>query len=143
MLEAPKHGWATFTYRDFSCTPSYLTDVPMDLLDCLISLYETGFGGCLFDTEGSEYELFLSQESVLVVCHEDKRKILDLTPENYLGNKEKNRMAKELIFDIESNLNDWVYWDYMDNDTEETAVRKEILRTKIEKLKKLIKQTEK
>ena len=68
---------------------------------------------------------------------------MDLTPENYLGNREKNRMAKELIFDIESNLNDWVYWDYMDNDAEETAVRREILRTKIEKLRKLVKGTEK
>lgn len=137
MLETPKHGWTTFTYRDFSCTPSYLTDVPVDLLDCLISLYETGFGGCLFDTEGSEYELFLSQESVLVVCHEDKRKILDLTPENY----HKDRIAKELIFDIENNFNDWVYWDYMDSDQEEIAVRRQTLRDKIEKLRKLIEET--
>ncbi len=142
MLEAPKHGWATFTYRDFSCTPSYLTDVPMDLLDCLVSLYETGFGGCLFDTEGSEYELFLSEWSVVIVCHEEDRYIMDLS-ENYWINGGKNRFSKELILDIESNLNDWVYWDYMDNDAEETAVRRETLRTKIEKLKKLIKQTEK
>ena len=33
MISDPKHGWCNFKLRTFEGTPSYLTDVPVDLLE--------------------------------------------------------------------------------------------------------------
>lgn len=36
MISNPKHGWSNFDLRVFHGTPSYLTDVPVDLLNAFI-----------------------------------------------------------------------------------------------------------
>ena len=33
MISDPKYGWCNFKLGDFKGTPSYLTDVPIDVLD--------------------------------------------------------------------------------------------------------------
>lgn len=33
MISNPKNGWCNFKLGDFEGTPSYITDVPIDLLD--------------------------------------------------------------------------------------------------------------
>ena len=39
MISNPKHGWCNFKLRTFEGTPSYLTDVPVDLLKAFIDLH--------------------------------------------------------------------------------------------------------
>lgn len=47
MISNPKHGWCNFKLRTFEGTPSYLTDVPIDLLTAFIDLNEKGMWDCM------------------------------------------------------------------------------------------------
>ena len=94
MISNPKYGWCDFELGDFHGHPSYLTDVPVDLLGAFISYFENGTGTAFFDEEESEFTLILKHHAILImeeketlVCHEHS----DL---------DAISLAKELIFDI-------------------------------------------
>lgn len=55
MIYNPRFGWCNFKLGTFFGTPSYLTDVPVDLLDAFINYYEKGSGTVVFDEEGSHF----------------------------------------------------------------------------------------
>lgn len=53
MISNPKHGWCDFKIEDiFFGTPSYITNVPVDLLDAFVQYYEKGEGFTWLDEEG-------------------------------------------------------------------------------------------
>ena len=53
MISNPRFGWCNFELGDFKGSPSYLTDVPVDLLDAFIDYHTKGYGVAVFDEEGS------------------------------------------------------------------------------------------
>ena len=55
MIKNPKHGWCTFSLGTFVGTPSYLTDVPMDLLSVFINYFENGYSAVVFNEEGTDF----------------------------------------------------------------------------------------
>lgn len=55
MISNPKHGWCNFDIGSFHGTPSYLTDVPSDLLEAFAKYYKEGSTVCSFDEEGTEF----------------------------------------------------------------------------------------
>ena len=57
MISNPKNGWCNFDLKSFHGTPSYLTNVPIDLLNAFIQYHATGVGIAWFDEEGAEYEI--------------------------------------------------------------------------------------
>ena len=94
MISNPKYGWCDFVLGDFHGHPSYLTDVPVDLLEAFISYFENGTGTAFIAEAGSAFTLILKHHMILImeeketlVCHEYS----DLNTIN---------LAKELIFDI-------------------------------------------
>ena len=44
MISNPHAGWCDFKLGDFEGSPSYLTDVPVDLLNAFIEYHEKGTG---------------------------------------------------------------------------------------------------
>lgn len=57
MISNPRFGWYNFELGDFKGSTSYLTDVPVDLLDAFIDYHTKGYGVAVFDEEGSHFTL--------------------------------------------------------------------------------------
>lgn len=98
MITNPKHGWCNFKVRTFEGTPSYLTDVPVDLLTAFIDYHTKGCGVAWFDEEGTEFTLVLTPYSLFIIEEKDKSVLYDFS-EMKIENLEK-----ELIEDIEKDL---------------------------------------
>ena len=67
MISNPKHGWSNFDLKTFHGTPSYLTDVPVDLLNAFIQYHLTGTGVAWFDEEGAEFTLVITPHSLFII----------------------------------------------------------------------------
>lgn len=72
MISSPRHGWCSFELGIFKGSPSYLTDVPVDLLDAFINYHSQGYGGAVFDEEGSYFTLVLAQYNLGKFIIEEK-----------------------------------------------------------------------
>lgn len=103
MLSNPKAGWCELEIGNFKGTPSYLTDVPVDLLTAFIDYYKKGIGVSFFDEEGSEFNLLLSYHSayIIYIDYENNSTLYDFPLIDI------NKLAKELITDIKSNIDSW------------------------------------
>ena len=112
MISNPKHGWCDFDLRDFHGHPSYLTDVPVDLLQAFIDLHTKGCGVVWFDEEGTEFSLVLTPYSIFIIEERDKVVLHDYS-EMIISNLER-----ELIYDIKRNLGVWASFDCSLNDDE-------------------------
>ena len=109
MISDPKHGWSTFKLGDFEGTPSYLTDVPLDLLDAFLDYHYKGIGMAWFDEEGTEFTLVINPYSLFIIAER-----------------------------VEKNLNGWSEFLTTD-DKEEMMQHRNDIRQRIAKLKKHIK----
>ena len=131
MISDPKHGWCNFKLRTFEGTPSYLTDVPVDLLDAFLDYHYKGMGMAWFDEEGTEFTLVITPYSLFVIEEKDKPILHDFS-EMKIENLEK-----ELISDIESELEGWAEFT-TDEDYEEKLQHKNEIRQRIAKLKRYL-----
>ena len=127
MISNPKNGWCNFKLGDFEGTPSYITDVPIDLLDTFIDYYTRGYGLAYFDEEGSEFTLLLTWYGVYIIEEKDNVK------SHVFYDLNISDLAKEVIADIETNLDGWC------NDFMYYSFSKEDLNERLEKLKNMIK----
>jgi len=130
MISNPKHGWSNFDLRVFHGTPSYLTDVPVDLLNAFIQYHTTGIGIAWFDEEGTEFTLVITPYSLFVIEEKDKPVLHDFSEMKI------NNVEKELIEDIEKDLIGWSEFITSD-DREEVIIHRDEIRNKIAMLKEL------
>ena len=134
MIKNPKHGWCSFELGDFQGSPSYLTDVAVDLLDAFIEYHTKGYGVVVFDEEGSFFTLVLTRYNWgIFVIEEKNNSIL-----HDFSNMNVDDLAKELINDIESDLAGW-YDFLLFSDEKEVERYKNELDKKIKELKTVIK----
>lgn len=49
MISNPEHGWCDFVLGDFYGTPSYITNVPVDLLQAFSDAIHNGCGMAWFN----------------------------------------------------------------------------------------------
>lgn len=130
MISNPKHGWSNFDLRVFHGTPSYLTDVPVDLLNAFIQYHTTGTGVVWFDEEGTEFTLVITPYSLFVIEEKNKPVLHDFSEMKI------NNLEKELIEDIEKDLIGWSEFITSD-DREEVIMHRDEIRNKIATLKEL------
>lgn len=138
MISNPKHGWCDFMLSDekdnlFVGTPSYATNVPVDLLQALLDYKTKDQGMAWFDEEGTEFTLVLNPYSIFVIAEneEGEGKLYDFSELNI------NNLIKELIQDIESDLIGWSMFDCGCDDEEEIKINREHIRNLICQLKDL------
>lgn len=112
MISNPRYGWCNFKLGDFEGHPSYLTDVPVDILDAFIDFYIKGLGIAYFDEEGTDFMLILSPYSVFIIEEKDKPIL------HYYGDIDIRELGNELINDIESNIDEWAL-EFVTSDTEQ------------------------
>lgn len=137
MLSKPCAGWTKVTIGDFEGRASYMTDVPMDCLIAFINALEYNIpASILFNEEGSEFTLVTSVDGTYIISEREEPKL-------FVINKGFLKLVRELINDIEDNLEDWVLWDYdyeFHNDSEGILnERRNIIKKRIKRLKELLK----
>nr|DAK93440.1 MAG TPA: hypothetical protein [Caudoviricetes sp.] len=130
MISNPKHGWSNFDLKAFHGTPSYLTDVPVDLLNAFIQYHTTGTGIAWFDEEGTEFTLVITPYSLFVIEEKGEPILHDFSEIKI------NNLEKELIEDIEKDLIGWSEF-ITSNDREEVIMHRDEIRNKIAMLKEL------
>ena len=130
MICNPKYGWCNFDLKSFHGSPSYLTDVPVDLLNAFIQYHTTGTGMAWFDEEGTEFTLVITPYSLFVIEEKDKPVLHDFSEIKI------NNLEKELIEDIEEDLIGWSEF-ITNDDREEVIMHRDEIRNKIALLKEL------
>lgn len=155
MLGTSKYGWVNIYIgeKPIGCA-SYLTDVPFDLLDSMIQYLSNDNQlnySVEFDSEGYHFGLIEISEELYIydtaVVEEDCINLTRINPEtlgleSYVGAKDiVYLLAREVISDIKSNFEDWLYWmDGPDTMTlEEKEERENILNKKLKQLEKILK----
>ena len=132
MVSNPKAGWCSFEIGEFQGHPSYLTNVPMDLLEGFIE-YEKNKNKKIeicFDEEGTEFSLFTENNQAYIIA--ERR-----TTFRYDIDKTIRELENEVLSDIKSDLDNWAMEfivfekDYPQN--------KQNLIDKIDELEKLLK----
>ena len=102
MISNPKYGWCKFDVGDFHGGPSYLTDVPMDLLDAFVEFFcDKKFASCInFDEEGNEFYLVLTANGAYIIEEKDTPKLIPL-------DYSVREIAEEIMDDISADLTGW------------------------------------
>ena len=131
MISNPRHGWCNFKLGTFKGTPSYLTDVPVDLLDAFLDYHCKGVGVAWFDEEGTEFTLVITPSSLYIIEEKEKLILHDFSEMKI------EKLEKELISDIENDLEGWVEFT-TDEDYEEKLQYNNEIRQRIAKLKKYL-----
>ncbi len=100
-----KAGWCDFVLEGFTGTPSYITSVPTDVLEGVLSYYRSGSMAITFDEEGSWFILVASNciGSCYIISVKDGEKVspLKISPDD---------LAKRLYKEITSREDEWVSW---------------------------------
>lgn len=132
MISNPKNGWCNFVLGDFHGHPSYLTDVAMDLITACYK-YVIGDNNYItveFDEEGSKFILLANYYNCYIIEQKDKDILhkIDINIKYFI---------KEVVNDIESNIDEWAIFTVFDDDPEKNKVTLlnmiEVIKEKIEK----------
>ena len=132
MLSNPKCGWCKFELGEFKGSPSYLTDVPLDILEMCINYKKKNASICYFDEEGSDFVLIFANGEVFIIATREDSMLYqfpDCTPE---------KLIQEIISDIEKDFELWNIEFTIDDDNDEIEKHKEEMRKKLETLKKMM-----
>lgn len=134
MFSRLNAGWVGINIGGYIINGSYLTDIPMNFLDSLISSLKSNLPvSILIDEEGIEDIICAYYDEVyIVVRHGDdvEYKKIDM---------DFNLFRKDIINGIETNLNEWINWN-MDEDAEVLKNRENELRTKLSIAKDYLKK---
>lgn len=101
MINNPKNGWCDFDLSYFHGTPSYLTNVPIDLLSAFKDYLYSGTGIYWFDEEGTEFTLVMTPYSLFIIEEKDKPVLHDFS------DMDIKKLALEAATDVESDIDKW------------------------------------
>lgn len=132
MISNPKVGWCNFKLGTFEGSPSYLTDVPVELLTAFIDYHAKGQGVCWFDEEGTEFTLVITPYSLFIIEEKDKPVLHDFSEMKI------EDLEKELIEDIENNIDAWSKEFIFSDDYEEILEHKDEITRRLAMLKEII-----
>ena len=137
MISNPKHGWCDFMLSDekdnlFVGTPSYVTNVPVDLLQAFLDYKTKGQGIAWFNEEGTEFTLVLNPYSMFVIAENEHTELIDFSKVNI------DNLIKELIQDIESDLDECSVFYCGCNDEEKIKANREHIKNLICQLKEYV-----
>lgn len=126
MFSKPKYGWTHVSIGEFEGEASYITEVPIDVLDAFIDYYKLHKNICVdFNEEGSTFVLVVSSDIDIFVISEREQ----IT--TYKIDMSVDELANEIINDFEQDIKGWEYFTY--------EYRKLEVKSKLNELKRLVK----
>lgn len=131
MLSKPESGWTEVKTGSFIDRASYLTNIPLDCLDAFIHAIKKHTQAVVgFDAEGWEYIIVSDHYETYIILNKDEHELL-------VADVGKVELAKELCTDIRSNIDDWAWWEF--NEDEHGASKyKALLCQKVIELESLL-----
>lgn len=129
MISNPKYGWCEFDLGDFHGHPSYITNVATDLLEASYN-YVLGKSNHItirFDEEGSYFILVADCYDCYIIEQKDEDTLHSID----IGIKD---LIREIVRDIESDIDTWAEFGMFDNDLE-IEVNKKWMINRIKKIK--------
>ena len=142
MLSKPQYGWVTISIDNWHDRASYLSDIHLDFLSSLINSYLKPYQpACVhYDAEGWEGVIVIDDYFTYVILDntEEDRKFKSKVLTFEIN---KDDLAKELIEDIEENLEEWSLWDVdlYDDELGKKEENKEIIQSLLYTLKEYLK----
>lgn len=135
LFSKPKNGWVNINIGDHIIGASYVTDVPMDFLNALIS-------HCKYGTPFSVYVDEEGQEDIICLC--GNLIIISVLNEMEVINNRTIRVnnvafINDIIYGMEEYFDSWVGW-FLDYDEELNKKRAIELREKLTEAKELAKE---
>lgn len=128
MISKPWAGWCNFDLDNFHGRPSYLTNVPIDILESFINYWENGTGiSIYFDEEGSSFNLVVDPYNVYIIECKDEPKLI-------ISNKSIEELTAEVITDIENDFQGWCNFDTDEEAVEEQTQQLEMLLNKLKQI---------
>lgn len=103
------HGWADLTIGDFTCSCSYIQNVPLAILKAWKEFKDNDYCVIDIDSEGHENEIVITRNGVHVIVYKGITYCHNLD-EYFKTYSDKNNLLKDLCFDILYNLNEWTEW---------------------------------
>lgn len=103
------HGWADLNIGDFTCTCSYIQNIPLVILKAWKDFKDNDYCVLNIDSEGYENEIIITRNDVHVgvykgvVSYHCLNKYFDTLAK-------KITLLKELGYDILSNIDEWIKW---------------------------------
>lgn len=126
MFSKPEYGWTHVSIGEFEGEASYITEVPIDVLDAFIDYYKLHKNICVdFDEEGSTFVLVISSYVDIFVISEREQVI------TYKIDMNVDELANEIISDFEKYIKDWENFTY--------GFEKLEVERKVNELKQLVK----
>ena len=105
MLQKPKCGWSAITIGEWHDRCSYLVDVPIDLLKAVSGVIALNTPQAVeIDAEGYNYVIVFNAFETHIITETDDGYTLTTID---IGIR---HIAKELVSDIEADLDSWVEW---------------------------------
>ena len=143
MIGKPEHGWTKVCIGDFIGWASYINDVPVKCLKAFINGYPSNLPFTIrFDAEGHEHLLIVDYYATHIITDKDAGKIKNQDYSLTSLVIDPYDLAKELVNDIESNLEEWVQWDLLMDDGINSIERRKELTQLTEELKTIIVECE-
>lgn len=132
MISNPKNGWCDFDLGDFHGYPSYLTDVAMDLVTACFRycIEDNDYITVGFDEEDSEFILLADYHNCYIIEQKDE----DILHRIDIDIKD---LIKEIVNDVESDIDAWATFAVFDDDPEEIKYNKTRLLNKIKLIKEM------
>lgn len=130
MISNPWCGWCKFQLGDFVGHPSYITEVPVDLLSAFISNRETGSGSAYLDEEGNGGFTFVLSHQIPYIIEDNCEDRLHV-----FQNIDFEDLEKELMQDVYENLDEWA--DFCSDMEDDLPQRKSQLINLLEKLEEI------
>lgn len=125
MLSVPMHGWVDITIGDWSDRASYLTDLPCDLLDALITKLQNWIPTCIScDAEGWEYIIVFDSHNIHIIESKDDFSLISIE-------KSIREVAEEVYNDISEHVYEWSLWNYDTEDEEKRISNERVLEEKL------------
>ena len=108
ILTDINNGWCKFKLGNFKGHPSYIRDLPTDVINGYMDYIKTGHCVIEFDEETSWFSLVICNENeVYIIAHRDGLEFYSIDLKAY-------EVIEELFEEIENNIDEWVDWlDYL------------------------------
>lgn len=123
-----KYGWVNLNIYNFSCSCSYIQNIPLTILEAYKEFYDKDYCVIILDHEGYESEIIITSNGVQIFSYKDKIYHYDLT-KYYNTYVKKLNLLKDLCSDIIDNIDEWTKWMYL-GDTEDIHYQENVNRYK-------------
>lgn len=129
ILTNIKYGWCNFNLGDYYGRPSYIRDLPMNILDAYEEYQK--YNHCIveFDEELTQFCLVLWENTVTILNNksDNKRNCISLD----FNAKE---VLNELVFEIVNDIHTWAEWNAISNTDEYIKLEEKRIRKRVNEL---------